>query len=299
MEIAIATFEGMPSEFGGDDRLLLERLRERGVAVSYTPWTDRDADWDSPDLVFARSPWDYSLRHAEFIRWVRSVRAPIENSAELIEWNSDKRYMGDLDADGLPVVETAYVGPGTPPPEIDSQVVVKPTVSAGARDTGRFGPGSAEAGRALIERIVAHGGTAMVQPFVPTVESEGETAVVTIAGEVSHVLHKSPVLRADEIAPVRDDALGVAESMYDPDLVVDGSAERDQIELAERTLGVIERRFGSVPLVARIDMLRDPAGVPILLELEAIEPNLYFDRAPEAADRLADAIMTRAESTSG
>lgn len=298
MEIAIATFEDMPPEFGGDDRLLLERLRELGAGVSYVPWTDRDADWDSPDLVVVRSPWDYALRHAEFIAWVRSVRAPIENAAELIEWNSDKRYMGDLDADGLPIVATTYVGPGGRLPEIDSQVVIKPTISAGARDTGRFGPGSAEAGRTLIERIVGRGGTAMVQPFVPTVESEGETAIVTIAGEVSHVLHKSPVLRADEVAPIREDGLGVAEAMYDPDLVVDGVAEADQIELAERTLDVIERRFGSVPLVARVDMLRDPGGDPILLELEAIEPNLYFGRAPEAVDRLAEAILARAGAAS-
>ncbi len=294
MRITIATFEGMPPHFGGDDRLLLEKLRERGAEVAYIPWTDEGADWASPDLVVARSPWDYALRHAEFIDWVRSVRAPLENAPSLIEWNSDKRYLADLGEDGVPVVETTYVARGERPPAIDSQVVVKPTISAGARDTGRFGPASAAAGRKLIERICDRGGTAMVQPFIPTVETSGETAVVMIAGEVSHVLHKSPVLEPDEVAPVREDELRVAESMYDPDLVSPGRAEPGEIRLAEQTLAAIDRRFGTTPLVARVDMLAGSSGSPLLLELEAIEPNLYFNQTPAAADRLADAIISRA-----
>jgi hypothetical protein len=135
----------------------------------------------------------------------------------------------------------------------------------------------------------------MVQPSVPTVETTGETAVVTFAGESSHVLRKSAVLGRHEVAPIREgDELGVAVSMYDPDLVLAGEAAEDQLELARRTLRAIERRFSAMPLVARIDMLRDESGQPILLELEAIEPNLYFEQAPGAAERLADAIVARA-----
>lgn len=299
MRITVATFEGMPDEFGWEDRLLLDEIRRLGAEVAYVPWTDAAADWDSPDLVFARSPWDYALRHAEFVEWVRRVGAPLENAPELIAWNSDKRYLGDLAGDGVPVVGTTYVGPGDPVPPIDAEVVVKPTVSGGARDTGRFGPGSAQLARELIERIRGRGDTAMVQPFVASVEEAGETAIVMIDGELSHVLRKAPVLRADEIAPLREDGLGVAEAMYDPGLVLAGSAEADQVELAEGTLDAVRRRFGTTPLVARVDMLREAAGRPVLLELEAIEPNLYFDHAPEAAGRLARAIVDRARPGAG
>lgn len=295
MRIAIATFEGMPPEFGDDDRLLVRRLRERGAEVEYLPWTHPEADWDAPDLVHARSPWDYALRHDEFIAWVNGVRT-LENHPGLIAWNSDKRYLADLHEAGIPVVETTYVGPGDPVPPIESEIVVKPTISAGARETGRFGPRSAEAARALIERITGSGGTAMVQPFLESVDTAGETAVVTIAGEVSHVLHKRPVLREDEVAPVREDALSVAEAMYDPGLVTPGEAAADELELTARVIELIERRFGSTPLIARVDMLRHDGGHPIVLELEAIEPNLYFDQVPEAADRLADALLARAAS---
>ena len=135
----------------------------------------------------------------------------------------------------------------------------------------------------------------MVQPFIAGVESSGETAVIMIAGAVSHVLRKGSLLAADEVAPMRtDDALGVAEIMYDPALVVAGSAEADELELARRILAAVHERFAATPLIARVDMLRSEAGEPVLLELEAIEPNLYFEHAPGAAERLADAIARRA-----
>lgn len=293
MRIAIASIGEMPPEFR-DDELLVEAVRARGAGVDYLAWDDPGYDWSAPDLVFARSPWDYAFRHAEFIEWVRSVEAPMENAPALVEWNADKRYLADLGGAGIPVVETTYVAPGEEPPAIDSQVVIKPTISAGGRSTGRFGPDSAEAGRELIERITAAGGTAMIQPFVATVDTAGETAVVTIAGEVSHVLHKGAVLKADEVAPVRSDGLGAAEAMYDPGLVVAGAAGEDELKLATHLIDVVAARFGRAPLVARVDLLRAADGSPVLLELEAIEPNLYFDHGPGAVDRLADALIARA-----
>ena len=284
----------MPPQFR-DDELLLEQLKERGADVVRHPWDDASIDWPSFDLVVGRSVWDYVLRHDEFVAWLDSVGPRLENAAALMRWNSDKRYLADIRDDGVPVVETDYVGPGDAVPAITAEVVIKPSISAGGRDTGRFGPNSADEAVALIEKITSAGGTAMVQPFVASVESEGETAVVMIAGEVSHVLHKRSLLEADEVAPVRtDDDLGVAEVMYDPDLVLAGTAEPDQLELAATVIEAVRVRFGTTPLYARVDMLRGPDGSPILLELEAIEPNLYFDQAPGSVERLADAIIARA-----
>jgi hypothetical protein len=261
--------------------------------VTYAPWDDPRVRWESFPFVFARSPWDYSTRHSEFLGWTDRVGETLENPPAVIRWNSDKRYLGDLGAAGVPVVPTLYVEAGDPAPAIDGEVVIKPTVSAGARDTGRFSPRSADEGRALVDRITSAGGVAMVQPFLETVEDAGETAVVMVDGEVSHVLHKRPVLAADETAPVRDDALGVAEAMYDPGLVGPGEAAADQLELAATVLGSVRERFGRTPLIARVDMLRNSDGRPVLLELEAIEPNLYFEHAPGAAERLANAILKR------
>ena len=298
MRIAIATFTGMPPEFR-DDELLLAELRKRGGPIEYIPWDSPDTAWERFDLVVARSVWDYATRRDEFVGWVDRVGGRLENDASLIRWNSDKRYLGELGELGIPVVETEYVAPGERVPPIDAEVVVKPTISAGARQTGRFGPGSAPAAAELIGEIHRAGRTAMVQPFLASVDSVGETAVVVIDGEVSHSLHKRALLAPDEVAPIRADGLGVAEAMYDPELVLAAPADEQEIVFATALIETVATRFGSVPLIARVDMLQAADGTPVLLELEAIEPNLYFDQVPSAGARLAEAILARAHARAG
>lgn len=293
-KVAIAGYRNVAPEFR-DDETLLACLRARGVDASWHPWDDPEFGWNEMDLVVARTVWDYVLRYDEFMRWLDGLTVPVENDPELLRWNSDKRYLDDLLEEGLPVVPTEFVAPGAPAPEIDAEVVIKPTISAGGRHTGRFGPASADAGRALIAEIGALGKTAMVQPYLSEVETSGETAIVMIDGEVSHVLRKGAFLDPDEVAPIRsNDSLQVAERMYDPELVRPSTATGPEITLAERILGEVRRRFGVTPLYARVDMLPGRDGEPLLLELEAIEPNLYFSQAPDAPEVLADAIVRRA-----
>jgi glutathione synthase/RimK-type ligase-like ATP-grasp enzyme len=292
VRVAIASITELPQEFR-DDEVLVDRLGRRGVEADTLSWDDPRGDWDSYDLVVIRSTWDYSRRRDQFIAWAERVGDRLENSPAVVRWNSDKRYLGDLREAGLPVVETRYVEPGEQPPEIVGEVVVKPTISAGGRDTGRFAPGAASAAFDLIARIGAGRRTAMVQPFLDSVDTDGETAVVVIGGLVSHVLRKRAVLRADQVAPVRDDALGAAEAMYDPGLVLAGTAEPDELELAAAVVDEVRRRFGATPLYARVDMLRDGDRSPVVLELEAVEPSLYLTQADGAAERLAEAILGR------
>ena len=157
--VAIAGFAGRPPEFR-DDEMLIERVASRGVEVAGPTWDDQEVDWESFDLVVARSPWDYTTRLEEFLAWTERVRGRVENPADVIAWNSDKRYLADLRDAGVPVVETTFVAPGDPIPEIDAEVVIKPTLSAGARNTGRFEPDRASEAAALIERIGELGRTA-------------------------------------------------------------------------------------------------------------------------------------------
>ena len=288
MRIAIASSTVVGDDWP-DDHILAGELKSRGCEAVVEPW-DSDADWDAFDLVVIRSTWDYTWRRDEFIAWARRIGSRLRNGPDLVEWNSDKHYVGDLADAGLVVVPTIYAGPGDPVPELDGEVVVKPTVSAGGRDTGRFGPAAHGKARELIERIQADGGTAMVQEFLPDVDVGGETAVVFIAGEVSHVLHKKAVLAPDEVAPLREGGLGAAEAMFDPDLVTAGRATDVQLATAQAVIDHVKSRF-ETPLYARVDMLAGEDGAPVLLELEAVEPNLYFDTTPGVAERLADAIV--------
>ena len=151
MRVAIASIESMPSTFT-DDQVLVAELRDRGAEAEIEPWDRTGVDWRGFDTVVIRSPWDYSRRRDEFLAWCDSVGPGLQNPADVVRWNSDKAYLGDLAGDGLAVVETTYVAPGDRLPALDGEVVVKPTISAGARDTGRFGADRSDDALALVAR---------------------------------------------------------------------------------------------------------------------------------------------------
>ncbi len=292
MRVAIATFSAMPPEFTDDERLA-GALAELGVEVDRCPWDDPQVKWATFDSVVIRSTWDYTSRRDQFVAWAESVGRRLHNAPDIVRWNSDKHYLADLATAGIPVVQTVYVEPGDPTPALVGDTVVKPTISVGARDSGRFSERTQNQAVELIERIHANGRTAMIQPYLASVDNLGETAIVFLDGEPSHVLRKRAVLRPDEIAPVRDDAIGAAEVMYDPDLVVPGNATEPEFALAQAVHQHISERFGDVPLYGRVDLVADHDGSPVLMEVELIEPNLYLDQVPDAAHRVAAAIVDR------
>ncbi|MGA2008685.1 MAG: hypothetical protein ABSH27_14140, partial [Solirubrobacteraceae bacterium] len=256
--------------------------------ADYPVWDDPSVDWDAYDRVILRSVWDYTLRVHEFLDWCRRIGSErLRNGVEIAEFNADKRYLSDL---SCPTVPTLFVAPGERPPDWDREMVVKPSVSAGARNTGRFAPEFAPDAQALLERIHASGRTALVQPYLRSVDELGETALVFIAGQLSHELHKRPVLAPDEVAPTTEDRLAVAKAMLEADLVVARAAREDERALARAIVAEISGRFGT-PLYARVDLVRDDEGRPVLLELELIEPRLYFAEASGAAERFAAAVL--------
>jgi len=187
-------------------------------------------------------------------------------------------------------VPTRFVAPREGLPRLEGEVVVKPNLSAGARSTGRFGPRAHGQALALIEQIQRSGRVALVQQYMRSVDERGESALVFLGGELSHTLHKRAVLRADEVAPTDDGELGVALAMLEPDLVSAGEPSGAQLRFAQNVIGEVSARFGA-PLYARVDLVADDCGEPLLLELEAVEPNLYMEHSPGAAERLARAVL--------
>ncbi len=283
MRVALATCSEMP-EGSHDDRPVAELLGAR-----FEVWDDASVDWASYDRVVLRSVWDYTARPDEFLAWCHAVGPQrLRNRPALVAFNADKRYLESLSA---PTVPTEFVEPGAPIPALRGEVVVKPSVSAGARDTGRFGPDAHDGARALIEKITAAGRTAMVQPFLEDVDARGEVALVHFEGGLSHTLLKRSVLAPDEVAPVAEESpLGVAAVMLEDDLVTAGEASPAEEELARSVLEEVAGRFGDMPLYARVDMVRGADGQPVLLELETAEPHLYLATSPGAAERFARSI---------
>lgn len=282
MRIAFATCaahsEGLP-----DDRQVAEI-----VGADFHVWDDQAVDWSAYDRVVIRSTWDYSHRVGEFVEWCRSVGSErLRNVTELVAFNVDKRYLAVLNA---PTAPTSFLEPGDEMPEYDHEVVIKPNISAGARNTGRFQPDAADQAAALVAIIHASGRTALIQPYLAGVDEQGETGVVFLGGIRSHVLRKRPVLRTAGIAPLADTAHAPAAVMLEQDLVSASTATVAELALADAVHTEVTDRFGT-PLYARVDMIPGPEGEPVLLELEVIEPNLHLDLVPGAVERLAVAIL--------
>ncbi len=280
----------MPPGFD-DDALLVAALGERAVDAVRVVWDDPAVRWDDFDTVVLRSTWDYPRKYGAFLKWLDAVEPRVQNPARVVRWNSDKHHLADLADAGIPVVPTSFVEPGSAIPPLEGEVVVKPTISAAGRDTGRFGPSTHDRATALISRLQGEGRTAMVQPYVSSVDASGEAALVFIGGRFHHAAHKRAVLRPDEEAPVRDDEIGGAEVMYDPTIVGPGTATDQQIEAASEAIAYARERFDVGPLYARVDLVSGADGRPLVLELEAVEPNLFLRLSPDGAGSLADALL--------
>jgi hypothetical protein len=200
--IALVTCAALP-ELDPDELLLKSALEAEGLQVTACIWTDAGVDWSAYDLVVVRSPWDYTDFHEDFIAWAKRVDAvtTLLNPADVIEWNTDKRYLRDLLDAGVPVVPTVFLEPGGRtewvPPAGFAEYVVKPAVSAGSRDTMRYiAAESMDVPRAHAQRLLDESRVVMIQPYLDAVDTVGETAVIYMGGEFSHSIRKGPMLAA-------------------------------------------------------------------------------------------------------
>ncbi|MEV6370576.1 hypothetical protein AB0L86_27190 [Micromonospora musae] len=274
-----------------DDRLVLGPLAARGITAEPVVWDDPAADWAAYDLAVLRSPWDYAPRRDEFVAWAQRV-PHLANPADVVRWNTDKRYLDQLSTAGVPTVPTTWVAPGEPwqLPADSGEYVIKPAVSAGSQDTGRYDladPEHRELAVAHVRRLSAAGRVTMVQPYLAAVDTAGETALLFLGDEqglaFSHAIRKGPMLAGPD--------LGV-DGLYRPEEITSRTATEEQLAVAAKTLAAVPG--GSERLLyARVDVIPGADGQPILVELELTEPSLFLVHAAGAADRLADAIRTR------
>lgn len=280
---------------------LRQSLAEAGFEVTTPIWHDAQENWANFDAVVMRSPWDYTDRYAEFTAWLQRAAAAttVFNAPDLIIWNTDKLYLAEFADRGLPIIPSGFcddiVAVTREIEALDSErVVIKPSVSAGAIDTGLFNrmdPAALE----LAGRILAVGKTVIVQPAVEYLATHGENAIFFFDGAYSHTVHKGPILAHGG---------GYASGSYTEQLVrADPSAA--ERELAERTLQVIAQIAGergmaeseAAPLYARIDVALADGTDPQVIEAELSEPSYFSHIAPEALDNFVAALQRRLRAT--
>ncbi|MFD4913028.1 RimK family alpha-L-glutamate ligase [Streptomyces virginiae] len=281
--IAVVTSEGGADQ-DADLPLILATLRAAGLSAQAVAWDAKDAHWDGYDLAVIRSTWDYANRLAEFLAWADATAevTRLWNPAPLVRWNSDKRYLPELAARGIPVVPTRVVDPGDPFDAADFDgphgVVVKPAVSSGARDTARYESGRRADAERHARMLLDQGRTAIVQPYLPLVE-EGERALIFFGGTFSHAIRKQALLtEAGLIDNFRVPHPGAAP--YEP---------------SEAELRTARAALAAVPapgelLFARVDLTLNAAREPVVMELELIEPNLFLSINPHGLERFAEAV---------
>jgi hypothetical protein len=271
-------------DLGGDGPWLAASFEAVGVDIEVLPWGS-GPDWAAFDGVVIRTTWDYVFDRPAFLDWAGEVasRTRLANSLEVLAWNTDKRYLRDLEAAGVPIVPTVWVEAGEPVPRPEwPEFVVKPSVSAGARLSARYQRGQDV--EAHVHRIHATGAAAMLQPYLPSVDAAGETGTYVFGGEVSHAIRKGQALPPAE-APVDDMSWALVQPV-------------EPAEVDPQLTAFAHRVMEPAPplLYARVDTAAGPDGQPLLLELEAAEPFLFLEHAPAAADHFAAAVVRWLES---
>jgi glutathione synthase/RimK-type ligase-like ATP-grasp enzyme len=280
MTILLATSAALPG-LAPDDRLLVRALQSLGVGAEPAVWEDPHVAWDRASLCVIRSTWDYAYRRSEFLAWARRTAAtlPLWNPEPVVVWNTHKQYLVDLANRGVPTVPTRVLPAGAAV-ALDAMVretgwetvILKAAVAQTGRYLRRVDPDDRAAGQRHLDRLLPHEDM-LLQPFLPGVIAEGETSLVYVGGAFSHAVRKQPA--ADDFR-VHDDFGG----SVDP---VDATGAQRRV--AEAALAAAETPL----LYGRVDLVPGPAG-PVVMELELVEPDLYFRTAPGSAERMARAV---------
>lgn len=271
------------TDFVIDDAIAIEALARRGVRVDERSWRRRDVAWRDYDAVIIRTTWDYQRDLDAFLAALDAIAAtgvPLANALPLVRWNARKTYLRDLASRGVTTLPTRW-GEGISPHELNAlcdhfaaeECVIKPVVGANADDTFRV-PRALDASRAHEIAARFEGRAWMAQPFIRSIVDEGERSLFFFHGTLSHAVRKVP--RAGDFRVQEEH--GGAITAFTPDAA--------HLAAARRVIDALDE----TPLQARVDLVYGDDGALALMELEAIEPSLYFRTARDAADNFADAL---------
>ena len=270
-----------------DDRLAVAALAALGVAAVPAVWDDPAVAWSGFDAIVLRSCWDYYHHPGRFRAWLdraESTGVPLWNSPAVLRWNMDKRYLRDLEARGVAVPPTAWLERGAGAADLGAvlrargweEAVVKPAVSADGDSTWRVRAGDEARVAPALAAASARGGV-MVQRFIPELAADGEWSCVFIGGEFSHAVLKRP---ADGEFRVQERYGGSSAAAHAPGTVLAGARH------------ALRQAPADDWLYARVDgvLLGDTFT---LLELEMLEPSLFFALDPSAPARFAAVVAER------
>ncbi len=281
-KLALLSCRALP-EWEQDDRYLHDVLSKEGVDWEELPW-DANVDWSLFDAVLIRTTWDYVARIVEFSEALSHIatQTRLLNSIEVVQWNLRKTYLRDLALDGVPIAPTYWLNPDDPVTLKDiledegwAKGFLKPVVGASASDTLRFSLDTIESAQRWLDGLLKDGKSMMLQPYLETVEHQGEYSVIFFGDRLSHCVQKVPVSGDYRV----QDDYGASDGP------VPMAVLSELTTLAKQVMHQLQHRFSDI-LVARLDFLRTSDGRLVLNEAEMIEPSLFFRRSTTVAPRM-------------
>ena len=296
MLVALPTCQDLP-DWEVDDAPFHRALEDVDIAWERQVWDDPAVDWSCFDAVLIRTTWDYQLKEPAFLKWIQHVAtvSRLFNPPSVISWNTKKTYLRDLESAGARLTPTSWLEKGTSVNlrERISELgwtrgFLKPVVGATARETLRFhcDESGLNAAQAHLDRLLPNE-SMMLQPYLETVETEGELSALYFDGVFSHGVRKIPVPGDYRV----QDDFGASDEPYSFSL-----AEEAEIQGILRALQRVlsqQCNLEEALLYARIDVLRDGQGGLFLNELELVEPSLFFRHAQASPLSLAQALKRR------
>ena len=285
MKIAFITYDGSVkySAANGFDEIqdLLPFLQNKGLDIQEEIWDDPLVDWSVYDVALLRMPWDYTQKFSEFKSWLDKIEAlgvKLLNDYATVRWNLDKHYLKEISDAGRNLIPSVFLEQnwtGGVPSLFDTlnsdQIIIKPCVSAGSRNTLKLARESASEAEQTVAELLL-GGAYIAQPFMKEI-NEGEWSFVFFNNKFSHAILKKPKTGDFRVQQF----FGGTIERIDP--------EQEFIDEA----GSYLNSFAPKTLYARVDGLM-VNGKFMLMELELIEPFLYLAYHPDAPENFFKAL---------
>lgn len=296
--LILATSASMPNLYP-DDAGLLDVLADRGFDPRIEVWNDKNVNWGDAAATVVRSVVDYANHRKEFLQWANSVPR-ILNQPDILEWSSDKHYLIELEKRGLEIIPTTWIAADKnySKQQLDARFpaledfVLKPTVSSGQRDIGRYSAKSADQKRHALDhatKLLASGRDLMLQRYEADIETYGEISFVFLNGLLSHSVEKQAALHPQQ---ENDETIHpVKVTPYEPTL-----EEMRWVEVLRRAVhSYIRDRRGhdEQMLYLRADMVPDGNGSFRVMEVALADADLYLNQVEGGLENFADAISVR------
>ena len=269
-----------------DDELTITHLHDVGWTVEMVSWR-KDYNWSQFDVVVIRTTWDYQNDPDAFFAVLESIDssgARLENSLELVRWNMQKTYLRDIASKGTCIAPTLWQEEGVDTNQVNSffdqleteEIIIKPIIGASAGHAFRLHRSQSNTKIPVLEKIFGRRAY-MVQPFMPKIIEEGEFSLIYFEGMHSHTILKTP--KTNDFRVQEEHGGNIRPVIAEPELLHSSQHVIDSLP--------------QIPLYARADFVRTEQNTFALMELELIEPALYFRMDADSPMRFAHALTTR------